>query len=63
LCRRDLLILVTRQHGVWIIVPAFKSHPSSPMCSLTFARSSTMSSAWTTAVATTLNHLGGEDGA
>ena len=27
----DLLMLVTRYHGVWIMIPASTSHPSSPM--------------------------------
>ena len=44
LCPRDLLMLVTRYHGVWIIVPAFTETPVIADVIVTFARSSTMSS-------------------
>jgi hypothetical protein len=47
-------MLVTRYHGVWIIVPAFTETPVIADVIVTFARSSTMSSAWTPPVATTL---------
>jgi hypothetical protein len=47
-------MLVRRYHGGWIIVPAFTQTPVIADVIVTFARSSTMSSAWTTAVATTL---------
>ena len=59
LCPRDLLMLVTRYHGVWIIVPAFTETPVIADVIVTFARSSTMSSVWTTAVTTTLQHARG----
>jgi hypothetical protein len=47
-------MLVTRQHGVWIIDPASNKAPVIADVIADLRRSSTMSAAWTTAVTTIL---------